>query len=57
MAYAKRGDHAVYFDSFGNLRPSKELVRYLDITQIEYNRILSTLQSKQLCLQTVFTDG
>ena len=37
VAYTKRGDHAVYFDSFGNLRPPKELVRYLDITQIEYN--------------------
>jgi len=38
IGYAKRGDRAVYFDSFGNLRPSKELVRYLDVTQIKYNR-------------------
>jgi len=33
MAYAKRGDRVVYFDSFGNL-PPKELVRYLDVTQL-----------------------
>jgi len=25
--------------SFGNLQPSKELVRYLDVMQIEYNRM------------------
>jgi len=37
VAYAKRGDRAVYFHSFGNLRPPKELVRYLDVTQIEYD--------------------
>jgi len=34
MAYAKREDRVVYFDSF-NLRPLKELMQYLDITQIE----------------------
>ena len=27
LAYAKQRDHAVYFDSFGNLRPPMELVR------------------------------
>jgi len=39
VAYAKKGNRALYFDSFGNLRPSKEL-RYLEnnVTQIEYNR-------------------
>jgi len=32
MAYAKQGDRAINFDSFGNLRAPKELVRYLDVT-------------------------
>ena len=27
VAYAKRGCRAIYFDSFGNLRPPKELVQ------------------------------
>jgi len=40
VAYAKRGDRAMYFDSFGNLRSPIELVRYLkkDVVNIEYNR-------------------
>jgi len=38
MAYAKRGNHIVYFDYFGNLQPSKELERYLANSIIEYNR-------------------
>jgi hypothetical protein len=39
VAYAKRDDRAAYFDSFGNLQPPKEIVRYLsnDVT-ITYNR-------------------
>jgi len=47
MAYAKRGDHAVYFDNFGNFRSPKELMRYLNVTQIEYNRT-PYQRSKQL---------
>jgi len=31
VAYAKRGDRAVYFDRFGNLQPPKKIVRYLDV--------------------------
>ncbi|KYQ50678.1 hypothetical protein ALC60_10221 [Trachymyrmex zeteki] len=38
VAYAKRGNRAIYFDSFGNLRPPKELERYLVNSVIEYNR-------------------
>jgi len=50
IAYAKKGNRAIYFNSFGNLRPPKEIVRYLEnnVTQIEYNCISSTLRSKQL---------
>jgi len=41
VAYAKRDNHVIYFDSFGNLRPPKELMRYFGngVTKIEYNRI------------------
>jgi len=39
MAYAKWGDRVVYFESFGNLRSPKELMRYLNVTQIEYNHM------------------
>lgn len=32
VAYAKKGDRAIYFDSFGNLRPPREIERYLGHT-------------------------
>lgn len=57
VAYAKRGDRVVYFDSFGNLRPPRELVRYLinGVTRIEYNRTPYQRYDQnncgQLCLQ------
>ena len=51
MAYAKRVDRVVYFDSFDNLRSPKEW-RYLDVTQIEYNRT-----PYQRYDQSNFTDG
>lgn len=39
VAYAKKRNNAVYFDSFGNLRPPRELVRYLgDNVHVTYNR-------------------
>jgi len=42
VAYAKRDNHVIYFDNFGNLRPPKELVRYFGngVTKIEYNRTI-----------------
>ena len=59
VAYAKRGDHAIYFDSFGNLRPPKELVRYLNVTKIDYNYTpIQTYDQSicgQLCLQFLRT--
>jgi hypothetical protein len=55
VAYAKRGDRAIYFDSYGNLRPPKELVRYLNVTKIEYNHTSYQTYNQsncgQLCLQ------
>jgi len=49
IGYAKRDNHVIYFDSFGNISP-KELVRYFrnGVTKIEYNRTLSNLQSEHL---------
>lgn len=39
VAYAKKGNRAIYFDSFGNLRPPKELECYLRNTvSLQYNR-------------------
>jgi len=57
VAYTKRGNRAIYFDSFGNLRSPKELVRYLEnnMTHIEYNRTpyqrYDQSNCDQLCLQ------
>jgi len=57
VAYVKRGNRAIYFDSFSNLRPPKELVRYLEnnVTHIEYNRTPHQRYDQsnygQLCLQ------
>ena len=61
VAYAKRGNHVIYFDSFGNLRPPKELIRYLDnkMMQIEYNHIpyqrYDESNCGQLCLRFLQT--
>jgi len=57
VAFAKRGNRAIYFDNFGNLQPPKELVRYLEnnMIQIEYNRTSHQCYDQsncgQLCLQ------
>ena len=55
VAYAKRGDRAAYFDSFGNLRPSREIARYLDDgVTITYNskayQTYDQTNCGQLCL-------
>lgn len=61
VAYAKRGNHVVYFDSFGNLQPPKELVQYFgrNVTKIEYNRTSYQTYNQsicgQLCLQFLQT--
>jgi len=61
VAYAKRNNRVIYFDSFGNLRPPKELVRYFgnSVTTIEYDRILSNIRSKHLWtdVSTVSSNG
>lgn len=37
VAYRKLGEDVVYFDSFGNLKPPKELIEYLGVDKIRYN--------------------
>lgn len=53
VAYAKRGDRVVYFDSFGNLRPPKELVRYFgqNVANIEYNHTSYQNYNQSICGQ------
>lgn len=56
VAYAKRGNDVNYFDSFGNLRPPKELERYFgDGANVFYNhRSYQTFDQSvcgQLCLR------
>ena len=38
VAYKKLGRIVEYFDSFGNLRPPKELEKYFQNCQVYYNR-------------------
>lgn len=35
--YFKNNNSAVYFDSYGDVKPPKELVKYLNVTNLEYN--------------------
>jgi len=53
VTYTKRRNCVIYFDSFGDLQPPKELARYLEnnMTQIEYNRTPHQSNCDQLCLQ------
>lgn len=53
VAYAKRGDRVVYFDSFGNLRPPREIARYLgsDNARIMYNHTAYQTYDQTICGQ------
>lgn len=37
VAYVKRNKNIVYFDSFGNLRPPLEVIRYFADNTVMYN--------------------
>ena len=37
VAYRKTDKNVIYFDSFGNLKPPKELLKYLGVEKIHYN--------------------
>lgn len=53
VAYVKNGRRASYFDSFGNLRPPMEIIRYLgkDGTEISYNREARQMYDESICGQ------
>jgi hypothetical protein len=66
VAYKKRGPSTIYFDSFGDLQPPTELIRYLHRGKwaskiIRYNFIrkqkFNTVLCGHLCLQFLLEDN
>lgn len=56
VCYVKRGNNVFYFDSFGDLRPPKELIKYLgDSVNIQYNyqrvQKYNTFNCGHLCVE------
>jgi len=55
VAYKKHNNIVEYFDSFGNLKPPKELIEYFKSCTIMYNRDIyqkfNTYNCGHLCLQ------
>lgn len=55
VAYKKEGKIVYYFDSFGNLPPPPEIVRYLKNCTIKYNyntfQSLNSQRCGHLCLR------
>ena len=38
VAYKKRNNQVIYFDSFGNLQPPRDLIKYLGVcSTVKYN--------------------
>lgn len=37
VAYVKQNNYCEYFDSFGNLQPPLELIKYLNVASVNYN--------------------
>ena len=54
VAYSKNKDQIEYFDSFGNLQPPKELIKYLG-QNIQYNykqlQKFNSFNCGHLCIQ------
>lgn len=59
VAYKKRGHTVYYFDSFGDLRPSQEIIRYFKSSRLLYNyQAYQTFESVicgHLCLLFLLT--
>lgn len=59
VAYNKRGNFVEYFDSFGNLKPPKELIKYLgkDV-KVSYNndsyQKFNEINCGHLCLEFLY---
>ena len=55
VAYSKIGKNVTYFDSFGNLKPPKDLLAYLGVDKIKFNYIryqnFDTFNCGLLCLK------
>ena len=55
VAYRKRGNNFVYFDSFGDQQPPLDLMLYLDVDEVKYNheryQDFNTYVCGHLCLQ------
>lgn len=55
VAYKKRGANVNYFDSFGNLKPPMEILKYLHGCKITYNhdryQEFNSKNCGHLCLQ------
>lgn len=55
VAYRKRGDKVVYFDSFGDLQPPIDLILYLGVDEVMYNynrfQDFNTFNCGHLCLE------
>lgn len=55
VAYVKYNSNSEYFDSFGNLKPPLELIKYLKDTSLKYNYIqhqtFGTTNCGHLCLR------
>lgn len=61
VAYVKKGDTVHYFDSFGNLKPPPELVRYFGSKiKIVYNndsyQTYNQVNCGHLCLKFLFNE-
>lgn len=61
VAYRKINDTVDYFDSFGNLKPPKELVHYLGKAKIFYNdapyQTYNQINCGHLCLKFLYNGG
>ena len=55
VAYTKKGNRVSYFDSFGNLRPPLDLMKYLNVDAVQYNHTnyqdYDTFNCGHLCLK------
>ena len=61
VAYKKRGNDVVYFDSFGDLQPPIELMIYLRVDSVKYNyhryQDYDTYNCGHLCLKFLSDEG
>ena len=58
VAYKKINKNIIYFDSFGNLKPPLELIKYFGDGSIKYNydkyQKYNTFNCGHLCLQFLY---